>query len=1255
MTQPSLDERYRDRPPTRASQDQHRWMTSDEHRFVLWGLKEGWSAARIGRALGVNEATVRRFRARFKKDPQTLLKLGLHEMVGSASDDEYRCLVCEDHVIGRQHVDRHIIAHYADEPDVVASDPPAVQSPAPLVQAEAVDATEASMASTAEVANDNEPPQQAAQERHTGLAGPIAEPKSEPDLETLIAAMAKLEPADPAPRAHDAGSTLTGLLGSAIDRINKRHKEFERLARAPESPTAPESGEDALPDGGLAEMSSGVPSPTGEEAGPIPDVLQEAERPPIIDQDSDKPRSAVEMIEASTEQPDQKAADVTDEQLSKPQVIDVESKQVAPGDSVDEERRESSASPATEQEPRDEQMVTPLLRPADVEPGSETATPLPAGHPTSEKPSKQPDSGPGGHAEQSKGPSEPPVDNETPKPVSEGDVAPRTLSEIESAVGESVSFDASQGAKPVEPNTPEWTSVFGDLATGPEDQSDTAEWHAAFQRLAEQVDGPDDGSAHSGPEVTAGPGNDGEPRTAGPPVEKSAGQPHGAEREQTKDEPVGEDQPIALEQTSQQVGETADSLPSELTEEAEKRRLDFQKAVQQAGQESEAHIPPSDASKDSDASESKPETVPPRADEVPVVDSLAAATGQADKQPLDYRKPAEQAGHETPASPPPAEDGPNDVTAGELETGPGAPLLESGATTPTDEAEKRRLEFQRAAQLASQENASSAPSEAAAGPDETEQEPDEGPPPTTSEDTPAQPKTNDEAEKRRLEFQKAAQLAGQENAGSTPLETVAAADEGAQPDKDRRERASQDTTTLSLSAPDEAEESPAADSPESSDWHNAFERLAAQRTPEAAEIPSGQVGEVIGEPDATKSAARQNEFDRLRAEAVASSLGAAPSDSGPRQAEKPSGETVGPSVPLTGSDIRTDAPPQVVDTELEEPLIQGGRRTGLVTAFKTVGSKASKNRLLNSIGERLRDVMTDVGIARPTEVTSLTIEHGAVKVLVTQDLEVLDYRIEQANESLFREGLVSDSPRVSSVLQRALLRTKGSHRHVIGAVPGFQTTLRRLELPNVKGLDPSVIIPNEASRNMGISTETSSLTWQRLPGTVDTSHWLVLSAPHRSISSLSATAAGAGVRLKSAELRAFALARAINEPDAIIAWTAAEGCDAVVVRDWVPVTQQSAYWGAGSTLDATDLINRVTEVVESTMTAHDMQNPELSSPSDVPVYVSGTPAGQEEGVSYRVAANLRRPAGEIDVPIAVPDDFPMDDLIVNVGLALWAA
>ena len=115
MPRPTLDDCFRSGPPRRSPEEYHGWMTAEECRFILWGLKERWPAARIGRALGVNEATVRRFRSSFWGDPERLLELSLFEMVGRAKDQEFKCLVCEEKVETKSKTEWHVLSHFLEE------------------------------------------------------------------------------------------------------------------------------------------------------------------------------------------------------------------------------------------------------------------------------------------------------------------------------------------------------------------------------------------------------------------------------------------------------------------------------------------------------------------------------------------------------------------------------------------------------------------------------------------------------------------------------------------------------------------------------------------------------------------------------------------------------------------------------------------------------------------------------------------------------------------------------------------------------------------------------------------------------------------------------------------------------------------------------------------------------------------------------------------------------------------------------------
>lgn len=288
------------------------------------------------------------------------------------------------------------------------------------------------------------------------------------------------------------------------------------------------------------------------------------------------------------------------------------------------------------------------------------------------------------------------------------------------------------------------------------------------------------------------------------------------------------------------------------------------------------------------------------------------------------------------------------------------------------------------------------------------------------------------------------------------------------------------------------------------------------------------------------------------------------------------------------------------------------------------------------------------------QIATMTIEHGVIKLLVCQGLEVLDYRVLLANPRFFREGQVSNSPRVAALLLNVLPDMQGDFSRVVGGVPGFQNRLRLMQFPKAQGLDPKVIIPQEASRTMRVSVETYDLSWLQLPDRLDRTRWLVLANSRRSIGSLVDTAQQAQMGLKVLEPRAFALARVVNSLEAVVAWTAPDGCDVVIVKDSVPVEHQSIFWGA-ELVEDTVLGDRLTEVVGRTISTFNTSSPEGPLSEDAPLFVLGSAMGREPAIAASVVRNLGRIAGSIELPLIVPEDFPIQDLIVNIGLILREA
>lgn len=354
--------------------------------------------------------------------------------------------------------------------------------------------------------------------------------------------------------------------------------------------------------------------------------------------------------------------------------------------------------------------------------------------------------------------------------------------------------------------------------------------------------------------------------------------------------------------------------------------------------------------------------------------------------------------------------------------------------------------------------------------------------------------------------------------------------------------------------------------------------------------------------------------------------------------------------------MMTFSPP--VRDGLDSSLRNDGVGKGVLTVPRATAryAAAALRRAREAARLLRRSVAYTVALRRgPAEVTTISVEHGFLKLMVSQGMRVLDFRIAPTSPRFFREGLISNSPGMAGILVKTLEDMAGGRRRIIASVPGYQTALRGLQLPSARGMEPRLVIPREAQRVMGVSAEHSLITWHSLYNGRDRSQWIVLSATRRSVTSLTDMVQRANIEIAALELRPFALARAANLSDAVIVWTAADGCDVVVVRDFVPLSHQAAFWGAEPVVEGTVLVNRLTEVVEQAIVLHDEQNPEILLPDDAPLIVCGSPLNSNPRVGAELATNLRRTLGEIASPLDLPPDFPLNDLVVNVGLALWEA
>ncbi|MDE2824010.1 MAG: hypothetical protein OXK79_10970 [Chloroflexota bacterium] len=397
------------------------------------------------------------------------------------------------------------------------------------------------------------------------------------------------------------------------------------------------------------------------------------------------------------------------------------------------------------------------------------------------------------------------------------------------------------------------------------------------------------------------------------------------------------------------------------------------------------------------------------------------------------------------------------------------------------------------------------------------------------------------------------------------------------------------------------------------DVHSAFERMAERRG------LSDDTAETSAEPD---FAVHYSKKETAESRHDTSQSGVGPTEGvAPDAVERPSEQADGVEAPEDG---------------------RRRRRTGGFLSRWARSANAERQR---------RDVVGGMGNVK--EATSVTIESGVMKILSTRMLDVVDYRAVPLSPQLYAGGVVVDAGTISRHLAAALADMEGAHRAVYAAVPGYQSAMRRFDLPDVREIDPEEVIPREARRALGIPVENATLRWQRLPGRSRIARWLVAAASETSYSAISSVIRGTGHKMRALELRPFPLTRAIGHSTVIGVSVSSDGCDVVVVRQWEPHTYQSVYWEAGSVSDSSDLVRRLTEVVENTIDLHNLHNPEVSLTPDVPMALTGAETEHHADLGMLVAANVGREFVEGKNPLNAPGDFPYQSMVVNVGLALW--
>ena len=283
-------------------------------------------------------------------------------------------------------------------------------------------------------------------------------------------------------------------------------------------------------------------------------------------------------------------------------------------------------------------------------------------------------------------------------------------------------------------------------------------------------------------------------------------------------------------------------------------------------------------------------------------------------------------------------------------------------------------------------------------------------------------------------------------------------------------------------------------------------------------------------------------------------------------------------------------------------------------------------------------------------IISLSIEGITLRILSFYKGSIEAWDSIPFNPQFVTMGHVADPPGLGGVIKGALEERGLIEGRVVCAIPGLRTMSRVISVPQVAKKELAGVISREARRVLSIAEEDNYLHWQLLPAETDMLRVYVLAVPKEPLHALVEAIREAGLKPYAVDLKPLALMRAVNSKDAIIANGESNSVELVIVVDDVPTLARSVFLGEG-VVSQDYAVGRISDEITRTIDFYNNSNPDNPLSPEVPIYLTGAAAS---GVSFalNVAALIGYPVQPLDPPLPYPEDLPVAEFMVNLGLIL---
>jgi type IV pilus assembly protein PilM len=286
-------------------------------------------------------------------------------------------------------------------------------------------------------------------------------------------------------------------------------------------------------------------------------------------------------------------------------------------------------------------------------------------------------------------------------------------------------------------------------------------------------------------------------------------------------------------------------------------------------------------------------------------------------------------------------------------------------------------------------------------------------------------------------------------------------------------------------------------------------------------------------------------------------------------------------------------------------------------------------------------------------VMTLYFEDSGIKLLIAKGRKAEHWANLPLDPGLVAGGVIVDENRVANKVKEIIASVKSSpisgKGKVVVGLSGRDSLYRVISLPILEKSLLAEAVTREAGRVLPVSLDQLYLAYQRIPGNENETRVFVAAFPKKTTDILIKTLRLAGITPRVLDLAPLALCLSLNESRAIIADARLDSLSIMVIAERVPQVIRSLSLQSEERA-ISENISTISEEFSRTVAFYNSSHQQAPLDSSVPVFVSGDLANAPDTWPALV--------GKLDSKVAIlpsaiqyPEDFPVSEFIINLGLA----